>query len=70
MTDKQKTQAFKQELKALLAKHNACIDVGYGIHSDTTGIYDEHLELEIQGCKPVRLVETWYMTSTDLQDTE
>lgn len=70
MFDKQKIQAFKQELKALLEKHAACINVGYGDATDTHGIHDEHLVLEIAGCKPVRLAETWYLHHSDLKEVK
>lgn len=70
MTEQQKIKAFKQELKALLEKHNACINVGYGDGTDTYGICDEHLELEIAGLQPVRLAETWYLHHTDIKETK
>lgn len=70
MNNKQKIQDFKQELKTLLKKHNACINVGYGDGTDIYGIYDEHLVLELAGLPTVRLAETWYLHHTDLKETK
>ena len=44
MTDKVSTlNEFKKELKALLDKYNASIEVGCSDCSDLHGVYDKHL---------------------------
>lgn len=43
-----KSEQFKEELKALLLKYNASIDFSVGEGSDTYGLYDESITLSIE----------------------
>lgn len=56
-------EEFKKELKALLEKHNATIDWVCHECSDLMGIYDSHLEIDINGHDTITF-------STDCIDSE
>ena len=56
-------EEFKKELKALLEKHNATIDWVCHECSDLMGVYDSHLEIDINGHDTITF-------STDCIDSE
>lgn len=75
MNDEQeKLEAFKADLKQLLAKHDAVLGADVGEFSDTHGIYDRHLEVAFYPPERVgkvpgpehRLVDAWEMSSQDI----
>ena len=59
---------FKRELRELLEKHGASIEVGYADCSDTHGMYDEHMAVSFKGGKSHRISEFgWGLDAGDLK---
>lgn len=59
---------FKRELRELLQKYNASIEVGYADCSDTHGMYDEHMAVSFRNGKSERLTEYgWGIDAGDLK---
>lgn len=56
---------FKKELKDLLSKYNATISFTCGGSSDTHGLYDDHLIIEI-GQETVFESDGWYISSNSI----
>ncbi len=63
--DKNKVKEFKKELKALLKKYNATIGFSVGDGSDTHGLYDERIEVDLSD-KPEILAHGWGVDQYDL----
>ena len=60
---------FKTELKALLNKYNASIGFACSSDSDTYGIYDGHIEIEINHTKLRHKHQNyWYLVAEDVND--
>lgn len=60
---------FKIELKALLNKYNASIEFDCSSDSDTYGIYDGHIGIEIDGKKfRYKHQNYWAITASDVDD--
>ena len=59
-------EEFLKELKALLEKHNASIGFSVSEFSDTYGLYDEKMIVEI-GNDIVAEVAGWWITAGDLK---
>ena len=56
---------FKKELKELLSKYNAVISFTCGDSSDTYGLYDDHLIIEI-GQETIFESDNWYIGSNSI----
>ncbi len=75
-----KSDEFKQELQALLAKYDASIGFSVGESSDTHGLYNERIEVYFSGLEPggrfktvtetVKLVDGWGVDSSDLNPND
>ncbi len=61
------THDFVLELQELLKKHNASIGFSCGEHSDTHGLYDEKLLIDI-GNTTVFEVEGWWLDGDSLNE--
>ena len=64
---------FLRELKELLTKYNATIEVGYADCSDTHGMCDEHMEIYFTEKGSFRTTETfringWEIDSSDIKE--
>ena len=56
---------FQKELKQLLEKHNASIDWCCDSCSDLMGVYDSHIEIDINGHDKL-VFKTDYIEASDL----
>lgn len=63
--DENKIGDFKKELKALLDKHNAVIGFNVSACSDTFGLHDERMEVDIDRYPHV-ICDGWSISSSDL----
>lgn len=62
-----KPDNFKKELKELLEKYNASIDVCYDSCSDMHGVYDEGIEVSFEDDNSsFKLVNDWYISVEQL----
>lgn len=65
---------FKKELRELLEKYHASIDVGYADCSDTHGMYDEHMMISFgdpSGKRQdfgIRVCDNWYIDANELKE--
>lgn len=57
---------FKQELKELLERYEACINVDYADCSDMHGVYGEAMIVEIKG-KTYKICDDWRITPYHLK---
>ena len=56
---------FKKELKELLIKYNASIGFNCGENSDTHGLYDEKMVIDIEK-KEIEICQGWCFGQEDL----
>jgi len=56
---------FKKELKVLLKKYNATISFNVNEYSDTYGLHDERIEVDIDR-KTTLLADGWGVDQSDL----
>ena len=66
--DKREIREFKEELKALLAKYDACISFNCDDCSDTYGLYKTRIELQnpFDGSTISKLSDGWSVEHEEL----
>ena len=70
-TGAERLSGFKDELRALLEKYGASIDVGYADCSDTHGMYDERMEVSFNHDRSVfRIADNWGLDASDLRQSQ
>ncbi|RLE45918.1 hypothetical protein DRJ25_04950 [Candidatus Woesearchaeota archaeon] len=60
-----KIVSFKKKLKKLLSDYHASIGFACGEYSDTYGLYDEHMVVDIDD-KVVIKAQGWWLDATDI----